>query len=90
MKPLGNRLLLKAPQAPDKIGRLWVPPEAQKEFTLCQAEIVAVGDDVEDNRLKPGAHVIVKRFGATALDDSKELWIVLEQHVLAILNVGLT
>src|SRR5437762_14089871 len=46
LQPLGNRLLLKAVPAPDKIGSLWMPPSAQQEYTICQAEIVACGAGV--------------------------------------------
>lgn len=86
MRLLGDRILLKAPQAPEKIGRLWVPPEAQKEFTLCQAEVVEVGSGVEDARIVKGARVICKRFGAVELDRDKREWLVLEEHLLAIVN----
>lgn len=84
IQPLGNRITLKAPQAPDKIGSLWIPPEAQEQYTLCQAEVVARGPLVRDQRLQPGVYVIVKRFGGFAHDDKREIFTVYEDNVLAV------
>jgi len=85
MKPLGNRLLLRAPTAPEKIGSIYIPPSAQKDFVLCQAEVVERGDAVKDWRLQPGARVVVKRFGKAALGD--DVFAIFEQDVLALLDV---
>jgi len=85
--PLGERVTLRTPEAPTKIGRFWIPPEAQKDFVVCQAEIVAVGRDVRDRRLQPGLRVISKRFRHTPHDDTT--FTVWESDLLAIVDVSL-
>ena len=84
--PLGNRLTLRVPQAPAKIGSLWLPQQAREQYTLCQAEVVAVGRDVRDGRLRPDVKVIVKRFGAFAHDRERSTFTVYEGAILAIVD----
>lgn len=83
VQPLGARVTLQVPKTPEKIGRLWVPPEAEDTFQLCQGEIVAVGT-VSDQRLLPGLRVITRRFGGTPHDRERTLWTVPESDILAI------
>lgn len=84
MKPLGNRLLLRAPAAPDRVGTLYIPPSAQQDFVLCQAEVLERGDGVRDWRLQPGARVVVKRFGRVTLND--DVFAIQEEQVLALID----
>ena len=77
-------MLLRAVKVPQKLGLLWLPPQATESFSICQAEIVARGAAVEDWRLQPEVRVIVRRFGRAQLDD--ETWVVREENVLAILR----
>jgi len=84
LHPLSNRITVKTPKAPDRIGRLFIPPEAQETYTVCQAEIVAVGPGVEDQRLAPGLRIIVRRFGS--FKHSDELWTLYARDIYAILN----
>jgi len=86
LQPLGNRVTLRVPEAPTKIGRFWLPPSAAKDFVICQAEIVAVGAGVKDRRLQPGLRVISKRFMHTPHDDTT--FTVWEHELLAIVDVG--
>lgn len=86
MKPLGNRLLLRPVDAPEKVGSLWLPPAAQADFTLCQATVVERGDGVRDLRLQPGARVIVKRFGKAVVGD--DTFAIFEHDVLALIDVA--
>ena len=86
MRPLANRLLLRAPLAPDRVGAIWLPPSVQQDYVVCQAEVVARGDSVRDWRLQPGARVVVKRFGRTALPNGD--FVVTEESVLAIVDVA--
>lgn len=82
--PLGARVTLKIPKTPEKIGRLFVPPDAEDNYQICQGEIVARGEKVRDLRLQPGLTVITRRFGGVAHDREKTLWTVGERDVLAI------
>jgi co-chaperonin GroES (HSP10) len=88
IKPLANRITLRAPKAPEKIGSIYVPPEAEQTYKLCQAEVVAVGPLVRDDRLRVGVSVITKRFGGFAHDDKREVFTVYEDAVLAIVDEG--
>jgi len=83
--PLANRLTLKTPKAPDRIGSIWIPPSAEENYTICQAEIVARGPKVKDDRLQPGLRVVTKRFGGVPHDRDRTLWTVFENSILAIL-----
>lgn len=87
IRPLANRITLKVPEAPARVGSIWIPEQAKESYTLAQAEIVAVGPTVKDRRLQPGLRVIVKRFGGFAHDQERSVWTVYEDNVLAILNV---
>ena len=71
---------------PERVGLLWLPPAAGENYTICQAEIVARGKDVEDWRLQPGVRVVVRRFGRAALNDTT--WVVGEKDVLALVALG--
>lgn len=84
LQPLGNRLTLKLVAAPQRVGSIWIPPGAERNFQICQGEVVAVGHSVRDSRLLPGAVVICRRFGGVALDDDKTLWTIGEGDVLAV------
>ena len=86
LRPLANRLLLRIPEAPEKAGRFWLPPSAQADFVVCQAEIVARGDGVTDWRLQPGARVVCKRFGRAVLNDAE--FAVWEHEILCIIDVS--
>ena len=85
MKPLGNRLLLRAPTAPERVGTIWIPPQAQQDFVLCQAEVLERGDGVRDWRLQPGARIVCKRFGRVNLND--DAFVIQEEQVLAIVDM---
>jgi co-chaperonin GroES (HSP10) len=85
--PLGARVTLKVAATPSKVGSLWVPPEAQDStYGVCQAEIVAVGDGVRDQRLQPGLRVITRRFGGFPHDEDRTTWSVFEWDVIAIVD----
>lgn len=88
IQPLANRVTLKVTEPPEKIGSLWVPEQAKEAYTICQAEVVAVGPAVRDQRLAPGLKVIVKRFGGFPHDADRTMWTVYEDSVLAILDEG--
>jgi co-chaperonin GroES (HSP10) len=87
LTPLGARVTLRVAKTPNKVGSLWVPPEAQEStYGVCQAEIVAVGDGVRDQRLQPGLRVITRRFGGFPHDEARQVWSVWEHDVMAIVD----
>ena len=71
---------------PERVGLLWLPPASEENYTICQAEIVATGKDVEDWRLQPGVRVVVRRFGRAALNDTT--WVIGEKDVLALVALS--
>jgi len=85
--PLGDKLLLRLPPAPERVGRIWIPQTAQRDYALCQAVVLARGPAVRDSRLQPGARVVVKRFGKVTLDARGEEFMATEAQLLAILAV---
>lgn len=80
-------MTLRTPPAPDRIGLLWVPEQAKEQFTVCQAEIVAVGDQCSDPRLQPGLRVVTRRFGAFSHDAARTLWTVYTRDLVGILDM---
>jgi co-chaperonin GroES (HSP10) len=87
VEPLANRVALRVPPTPERVGLIWIPSEVQEStYGVCQAEIMAVGAGVRDVRLQPGLRVIVRRFGGFALDEDKQEWICCERDVLAIVD----
>ena len=86
IQPLGARVTLKTPEAPSKIGSLWVPEEAKDTYTIAQAEVVAVGPAVSDKRIQPGLKVITKRFGGFPHDEDKTVWTVYSSQILAVVD----
>src|SRR5262245_43698005 len=82
LEPLGSRILVRPIKAPDKIGSIWIVPATQDEFRISQAEVVARGNRVQDDRLQPGLRIICRRFGKTEI--SGDLAVVHEWDVLAI------
>lgn len=87
IQPLGNRVTLRVAATPTKVGAIWVPPEAQEStYGVCQAEIVAVGPAVQDQRLQPGLRVITRRFGGFPHDEARTTWSVFEDSIYAIVN----
>ena len=69
---------------PNRIGRIWLPEQSAAEFRISQAEIVARGPDVQDDRLQAGLRIIVRRFRKSELEDG--LTAILESDVLAIVT----
>ena len=87
LEPLGSRILLRKAATPERVGTLWIPPEAQEStYGICQAEIVAVGDGVRDQRLQPGLRVLARRFGGLPLDGGASEWVVYEDALYAIVD----
>ena len=91
LKPLNDRLVVKAVKAEEKTaGGIILPDAAQEKPT--EAEVVAVGPGkVLDNgkvvplEVKPGDRVIYSRYGGTEIKVGGEEYVILRQDdVLAI------
>jgi co-chaperonin GroES (HSP10) len=85
--PLGSRLVLKLAPTPERVGLLWVPPEAQEStYGISQAIVVAVGPDVRDQRLQPGLRVLCRRFGGFPHNADNTEWSCYERDLYAIVD----
>ncbi len=91
LKPLNDRLVVKAVKAEEKTaGGIILPDAAQEKPT--EAEVIAVGPGkVLDNgkivplEVKPGDRVIYSRYGGTEVKVGGEEYVILRQDdVLAI------
>jgi len=83
--PLGARVTLRVAPTPERVGSIWVPPEAQEStYGVCQAVVEAVGPEVRDVRIQPGLRVLTRRFGG--FDHRDGSWTVWESDVLAIVD----
>lgn len=79
----GQRLLLRSlPTSEARYGMIVLPPS--RDFTDLRAEVVAVGDAVNNKALQPGLTVIVRRTSRYYLSD--DLWICTEREVLAVVS----
>jgi len=84
----GSRLLVRTPASVTtrtKSG-LWLPPQAAERQRYRRWEIVAVGDDVGDKRLRPGVQVLIsQQFAGEPFDlDNMPHRVILEEHAIAL------
>ena len=88
IEPLGNRLLIRAlrrDEITQRLGSLWLPASAEDAQRYRQWEIVAVGPDVLDEALLPGARVLVAQYaGATTEINGEPHIFVFEENVDAV------
>ncbi len=90
MIPTGTRILIRAlrrDEIAQRLGSLWLPQSAEDAQKYRQWEIVAVGPDVLDEALLPGARVLIAQYaGATVEIDGEPHLFVFEENVDAILE----
>ena len=90
MTPTGNRLLIRALRRDgiaQRLGSLWLPLSAEDSQRYRQWEIVAVGPDVLDETLLPGARVLIAQYaGATTEIDGEPHLFVFEENVDAVFD----
>lgn len=95
LKPLGNRVLVEHVDAPEKVGRLYIP-EAAKE-TPTEAIVVALGtgrarDTSTKTRYLPfevavGDRVLVSKYGGTTVKhNDKEYKILSQDDIIAVIE----
>lgn len=81
LQVLGDRVLLAHPPIKERIGSLWIPPEAEWMQQQLQGVVVAAGPYC-DPLLAPGLRVITKRFGRIHIGN-EHLWVCAEDDILA-------
>ncbi len=86
IKPLGDRVLLKAAEAETKTASgLYIPETAQEKTQT--ATVVAIGDDKEMITVKEGQKVMYDKYAGTSItiDDVDHL-IIKMQDIIAIVE----
>ncbi len=86
IKPLADRVLIKAAEAEEKIGGIIIPDTA-KEKPL-KGEVVAVGNGTKDEEmvLHAGDHVLYGKYAGTEIELEGEKYLIMRQSdVLAII-----
>ncbi|MCD7714029.1 MAG: co-chaperone GroES [Prevotella sp.] len=86
IKPLADRVIIKAAAAEEKIGGIIIPDTA-KEKPL-KGEVVAVGNGTKDEEmtLKAGDTVLYGKYAGTEVElDGEKLLIMRQSDVLAII-----
>ena len=90
MTPTSNRILIRAlrrDEVADRLGSLWLPTSAEDAQRYRQWEIVAVGPDVLDEALLPGARVLIAQYsGATVELNGEPHLFVAEENIDAVVE----
>ncbi len=86
VKPLGDRVLVKMEQEEEKTkSGLFIPETAQEKTQI--ASVIAVGDDEEEIKVKPGDRVMFDKYaGTTVKIDGDDHLILSMGDVLAIIT----
>ncbi len=86
IKPLGDRVLVKIEEVEEKTASgIYIPQTAQEKTQT--AVVVAVGDDKEVIKVKPGEKVMYDKYAGTSIKvDGSEHLLLSMQDVLAIIE----
>ena len=84
--PLGDRVLAKIEQVEEKTaGGIFIPQTAQEKTQV--AVVVAVGDDKDAIKVKPGQKIMYDKYAGTSVNvDGEEQLILKAADVLAIIE----
>ncbi len=81
--PLGERLLIKPIKEEEKTEGGIVLPDSAKEKPM-KAEVIEVGEKVEDLDLQPGDKVIYSKYSGTEIKIDDEEYIIIDaEDILA-------
>lgn len=86
IKPLGDRVLVKIEEGEEKTASgIYIPQTAQEKTQ--SAVVVAVGDDEEVIKVKPGDKVMYDKYAGTSVKvDGSDHLLLSMQDVLAIIE----
>ncbi len=83
VKPLGERLLIKPIKEEEKTEGGIVLPDSAKEKPM-KAEVIAVGEKVDEIDLVPGDKVIYSKYSGTEIKIDDEEYIIIDaEDILA-------
>lgn len=90
MIPCGNRILIRVlrhDELTQRLGSLWLPQSAEKAQRYRQWEIVAVGPDVLDEVLLPGARILIAQYAGSPTEiDGEACLFVFEENIDAVFD----
>lgn len=86
IKPLGDRVLVKIEEVEEKTASgIYIPQTAQEKTQ--SAVVVAVGDDKDAIKVKPGDKIMYDKYAGTSVTvDDEEHLLLSMQDVLAIVE----
>lgn len=84
--PLNDRVLVKAQEVAEKTASgIYIPQTAQEKTQI--ATVIAVGDDKEAIKVKPGQKVLHDKYAGTQIKvDGEDLLILASADILAIVE----
>lgn len=86
LKPLGERVVLQKIEVESKTKSGIILPDEAKEKPQ-YAEIVSIGDKVDNKSIKVGSKVVYKKYSGTDIElEGKEFIIIELEDVLAIVE----
>jgi len=75
IEPLGDRVVIKRKESPDKVGNIWIPEIAKSK--ALEGTVVAIGPEVDKNLLKVGEQVVFGRYvGINITIDDEEFTVL--------------
>ncbi len=83
VQPRGTRLLIRPlakSEMLEKVGSLYLTETTQENQRFRQWEVVAVGDEVRDPALLPGAQIVVDAYGGSPFDIEGEPYAFIEEE----------
>mgnify|MGYP006380476779 CR=1 FL=1 len=86
IKPLADRVLVKPVKAESKTASGIIIPEAAQEKTQI-ATVIAIGDDKEKIKVKPGERVMYDKYAGTSIKiDGEDHLILKAQDIIATIS----
>lgn len=86
IKPIGDRILVKLEEVEEKTsGGIFIPQTAQEKTQT--GVVVAVGDDEDVIKVKPGQKVMYDKYAGTTISvDAEEQLILRMSDILAVIE----
>ncbi len=86
VRPLGERVLVKATEAEEKsAGGIYIPQTAQEKTQT--GVVKAIGDDKEVITVKPGEKIMFDKYAGTAVKvDGDEMLLMRMSDILAVIE----
>lgn len=85
LKPLSDRVILKPVEEEVTKGGFVLPTSAKEKSNV--AEVVALGDKVENKEIKVGDHVLYETYAATQVKhEGQDYLVIKEKDIMALVQ----